>query len=177
MKNKLIKRNQLKKEHESSVLESFIVYQRALNNLVEIIETPDPPDAIITFNGSKTWIEITDAFFNKEIAESITSHAASNKIHKPVPKEKKFCVEPDEQFSDVLIKVIIEKYKKTSFGKVFKTYGAGILLVGIINPFADAKKLITSENSKILQEIKLQEQRFSEIYFYNVNDHAFCKFM
>lgn len=175
MEDKLIKRNQLKKAHESSVLQSFIDYQMPLNTIVKIIETPDPPDAIATINGNTTWIEITDAFFNKELAESITSYAASDKPHKPVPKEKKFCIDPDMQFSEVLTKVIVEKYDKNSLRMVYKYYGAGILLVGIINPFADVKDLIKSKKSNILQAIKLKEQRFKEIYFYDVHDHAFSK--
>ena len=76
-----------------------------------------------------------------------------------------------------MIKVIIEKYEKTSLGEVYKTYGAGILLVGIINPFADAKELINAEKPKILHAIKLKDKRFNEMYFYDVNDHAFCKLM
>ena len=92
MTNKLIKRNQLKKAHESSVLKSFIGYRKTLKTNIEIIEKPDPPDAIVTIDGNKKWIEITDAFFNKEVAESITSYVASDKLHKPVPKKKKFCI-------------------------------------------------------------------------------------
>jgi len=175
--DKLIKRNQLKKAHESSVLESFIGYHETINNIIEIIETPEPPDAIVTLNGNKTWIEITDAFFSRELAESITTHVADDKKHKPVPKEKRFCISPDEQFSSILRRVIVKKYDKGSIGNVYKQYGSGILLVGIINPFSDAKELITVEKQILFESIKSKEKIFDEIYLYDVHDHIFHKLL
>ena len=172
-----MKRSEIKDVHENSVLTSFINYYAIFGKDIRILEEPEPPDAIITINGNKTWIEITDAFFRPELAESITSHVADDKTHKPVPKEKRFCIEPDEQFSSVLEGVIIKKYDKVSIGKVYKQYGSGILLVGIINPFSDAKELIISEKEKIISAIKSKEQRFSEIYLYGVHDHIFYKIL
>mgnify|MGYP000022800556 CR=1 FL=1 len=129
----------------------------------------------VTKEGS--WIEITDAFFNKELAESITSYVADDKVHKSVPKEKQIFIEPDEQFSDVLESVIIKKYDKDSIGRVYKQYGSGILLAGIINPFSDSEELINTEKLKILEAIKSKEQRFNEIYLYDVHDHVFRKLL
>ena len=127
--------------------------------------------------GNRTWIEITDAFFNKDLAESITSYVADDKVHKSVQKEKQIFIEPDEQFSDVLESVIIKKYDKDSIGRVYKQYGSGILLVGIINPFSDSEELINTEKLKILEAIKSKEQRFNEIYLYDVHDHVFRKLL
>lgn len=172
-----MKRNEIKDVHEDSVLESFRKYSASLNKIIEVISKPEPPDAIITINGNTTWIEITDAFFSPELAESITSHVADDKTQKPIPKEKRFCIGPDEQFSSVLESVIVKKYDKGSIGNVYKQYGSGILLVGIINPFSDAKELIDTEKQRILEAIKSKEKRFNEIYLYDVHDHIFHKLL
>jgi hypothetical protein len=172
-----VKRNEIKDLHETSVIESFKKHSASLNNVVEVISKPEPPDAIVTINGNKTWIEITDAFFSKELAESITTNVADDKTHKPVQKEHLFCIEPNKQFSDILESVIVKKYDKVSIGNVYKEFGRGILLVGIINPFSDAKELVISEKDKIINAIKSKEQRFSAIYLYDVNDHIFCKLL
>ncbi len=170
-----MKRKDIKNCHEGSVLKSFMKHSAASNEIIEIICKPDPPDAIVTINGKTTWIEITDAYISKEYAESITTYVADDKTHKPIPKEKRFCIEPDEQFSDVLESVIVKKYDKNSIEMVCKRYGAGILLVGIINPFSDAQELAVAEKEKILNAINSKEQRFNTIYFYGPHDHIFYK--
>jgi hypothetical protein len=172
-----MKRSEIKSVHEDSVLDSFKKHSASLNNNVVVLSKPEPPDAIITINGNTTWIEITDAFFSRELAESITTHIADDKTHNPVPKEKRFSIEPDEHFSTVLENVIVKKYDKVSIGNVYKQYGSGILLVGIINPFSDASELISTEKQRILEAVKLKEKRFNEIYLYNVNDHIFHKLL
>jgi hypothetical protein len=172
-----MKRNEIKNAHEGSVLDSFKKHSASLNNNIVVISKPEPPDAIITINGKTTWIEITDAFFSRELAESITTHVADDKTHKPVSKEKRFCIEPDEQFSSILESVIVKKYDKSSIGSVYNQYGSGILLVGIINPFSDSKELINTEKQRILEAIKSKEKRFNEIYLYDVHDHLFQKLL
>jgi len=170
-------RNEIKEAHENSVIESFKKYCASLNRTIEVISKPEPPDAIITINGSMTWLEITDAFFSRELAESITTHVADDKSHKPVPEEKRFCIEPDEQFSSILESVIVNKYDKDSIGDVYKQYGSGILLVGIINPFSGARELVSTEKKKILEAVKSKEKRFNDIYLYDVHDHIFHKLL
>ena len=172
-----MKRHEIKVVHENAVLESFKKYSASLNKIIKIVSKPEPPDAIITINGNMTWIEITDAFFSRELAESVTTHIADDKKHKPVPKEKRFCISPDEQFSSILRQVIVKKYDKGSIGNVYKQYGSGILLVGIINPFSDAKELITVEKQIIFESIKSKEKIFDEIYLYDVHDHIFHKLL
>ena len=76
-------------------LNNITQLQMILNSMEQtfkVISKPEPPDAIIAINGSTTWIEITDAFFSRELAESITTHVADDKSHKPVPKEKRVCI-------------------------------------------------------------------------------------
>jgi len=172
---KNLKRSELKDAHEDSVLLSFQKYYATLSKSIEILAKPEPPDAIITINGVETWIEITDAFFSNELAESITSYASVDKKHKPVSKEDRFFIEPDQQFSDTLKSVILKKFQKQSIGRVYKQFGQGILLVGVITPFSSAEELVISEKKNLISAIKSEEQRFKHIYFYNVNDHVFSR--
>lgn len=172
-----MKRKEIKNAHEKSVLSSFKEFKEKNGDTLNIISQPDPPDAIIEINGKKSWIEISDAFLSPELAKSITSYASDDKTHIPVPKDKRLVIDPDRQFSSILRKVIINKYTKSSIGKVFSEYGGGILLVGIINPFAYAKDLVVTEKEQILEKINLEEKRFHEIYFYEVNNHEFVKFL
>lgn len=172
-----MKRNEVKNVHENSVIDSFKRHSNSLGSFIEITSKPEPPDAIITINGNPCWIEITDAFFSPELAESVTTHAADDKPHKPVPKEKRFCIDPDEKFSSILESVIIKKYDKDSIGNVYKQYGSGILLVGIINPFSGAKDLAKTEKKRIEDAVKSKEPRFCEIYLYDVRDHIFHRLL
>lgn len=168
-----MRRDKIKYFHEDAVLDSFQKHASLAGQKLVIIDQPEPPDAIVSINERITWIEITDAFFSPELAESITTHVSDDKPHKPVPKEKRICIDPDGQFSSILESVIVKKYNKDSIGNVYKQYGSGILLVGIINPFSSAKDLVTSEKKKIEEAIKAKEPRFSEVYLYDVHDHIF----
>lgn len=172
-----MKRNEIKDSHELSVIDSFKNHSASINNTVELISRPEPPDAIVKINEKETWIEITDAFFSKNLAESITTNIADDKVHKPVQQDHRFCINPDEHFSDILESVIVNKYDKVSLGNVYKEFGSGILLVGIINPFSSANELVESEKNKIINAIKSKEQRFNSIYLYDVYDHIFHKLL
>lgn len=172
-----MKRNEIKNAHENSVIDSFKKYSDSLGNIIEVIRKPEPPDAIITINGNPSWIEITDAFFSRELAESITTHIADDKEHKPVPNEKRFCIDPDGKFSSVLESVIVEKYDKQSIGKVYERLGGGILLVGVINPFSGAQDLVNTEKQKIEEVVRSKEPRFKEVYLYDIHDLIFHRLL
>ena len=160
-------RRDVKESHEKCVLEGFKTYCGLLNHRLEIIERPDPPDAIIDFNGKRMWIEITDAFISKELAESITSFASEDKKNIPIPKNKRFIVSPHERFSSILKETILKKYEKPSINDIFNRYGSGILLVGIVNPFTSANEVLDREKEKLLEEINSKEKIFHSIYFFD----------
>jgi len=162
-----LNRREIKEAHEQAVINGFKQYCEDKGSILELIDKPEPPDALVLIDGKKTWIEITDAFFNQEFAESITSYAADDKKHKPVPKEKRFTIEPSQSFNAILIECILKKYIKNSIGKVFEKNGSGILIVGINTPFSEAEDLASSEKESILKAIKPYEQRFHAIYFYD----------
>ncbi len=160
-------RREIKEGHEQAVINSFKQYCESKGNTFEVLSKPEPPDALVLIGGKEVWIEITDAFLNKEFAESVTSYVAEDKNHKPVSKEKRFTIEPDQTFRTILIECILKKYTKDSIGKIFKESGSGILIVGINTPFSDAKELAISEKDAVLDSIKHCEKRFNAIYFYD----------
>ncbi len=166
-------RREVKEVHEQAVIASFKQYCESKGNTFEVLTKPEPPDALVLINGRKTWIEITDAFLHKELAESVTSYVAEDKDHKSVPKEKRFIIEPEQTFTTILLKCILKKYTKDSIGKVFKENGSGILIVGINTPFSDAKDLAISEEEAILDAIEHCEKRFNAIYFYDPHTASF----
>ena len=170
-------RADVKEAHEKAVLNNFIGYCSNCGVTVKVISRPEPPDAIVTIDGIKTWIEITDAFYSPELAESITTYVADDKLHKPVPKEKRLSKNPDEKFSSILESVIVKKYDKDSIGNVYKKHGCGILLVGVMSPFSDVKDLINTEKQKILKAIKSKDGRFNEIYLYSPHSPLFHKLL
>ncbi len=168
-----MKRHEVKEIHENAVLKNFEEYCLSQGLTFNVSSQPDPPDAFVEVNGRKTWVEITDAFLNPELAESITSYVSNDKEHRPVPKEKRIIIDPEENFNQTLKNTILKKYTKNSIGKIYQNHGQGILLVGIFTPFSDAKEMAQTAKATIEEAIKPMQKRFKKIYFYNVNDSVF----
>ena len=162
-----MKRREIKNVHEQAVLNNFKHYLLNLGKILEVLNNPEPPDAIVKIDGKINWIEITDAFLNKEMAESITSFLAEDKPHKAVPTKirKVYC--PDMQFNEILPETIQKKYIKNSIKKVRDEFGRGILLVGAHTPFSSARDICETERSSILNMIATEDDRFKEIYLYD----------
>ena len=162
-----MKRREVKNTHEQAVLKNFEHYLLKLGKHFEVLNNPEPPDAIVKINGKINWIEITDAFLSKELAESITSYLAEDKSNKAVPAKSREVYEPDMQFSEILSVTIQKKYNKESIKKVRDKFGRGILLVGAHTPFSSARDICQIERSNILKLISMEDDRFKEIYLYN----------
>lgn len=152
--------------HESAVLKSFESYLLAAGKVLRIKSRPDPPDALATLDGIETWIEITDAFLDKQHAISTTSSAASDKKH--IPDSKRPILNPDQRFKSVLFSVIEKKMTKETMRSCCSQYGPGILLVGTFTPFSSAHK-IGVENGVEAKSIlsKYPSAVFNEIYLYD----------
>jgi hypothetical protein len=172
-----VKRNEVQAAHEAAVLKSFVEFQASLGKEMKVVDTPDPPDAIVTIDKVETWIELTNAFLDAQLAESVTTYAADDKEHRGLSNGWLSVSEPDKNFSEILKRVIVKKYTKASIGKIFQKRGAGILLVGIQNPFSNAYELISSEKKKILGAIGPKESRFKEIFLFSSHDHDFYKLL
>lgn len=159
-----MKRSEVKDVHENSILKKFKSLIELNGNIVEILSKPEPPDAIITINGQKTWIEITDAFITPEHARSLTSHVAEDKEW---IKSTRDLINVGD-FSEILKGVIKEKYNKASIQRVYREYGSGILIVGCFSPFHYPIQENLEELISTIKDIhSSNEQVFNEIYFYD----------
>jgi hypothetical protein len=106
----MVKRRDLKNVHEEAVLRHFKAHLENDGRHLNILDRPEPPEAIADLDGERTWIEITDAFLDKAHAIGLTSFAADDVDH--IPDDGRLVLDPDATFSSVLLAVIEAKYDK-----------------------------------------------------------------
>ena len=158
-------RRDIKDRHESSVLLYFKKYLQNINKQLEIHERPDPPDALVSIDRNKTWIEITDAFLNGEFARTLTSLSTED-IDDYAPAENPFIIIPDELFSDKVLEVISKKYQKKTMSAIYKKYGPGVLLVGLYSPYMEQDE-INDLREQVAEFRQRNDDRFEQIYLYD----------
>ena len=159
-----MKRSEVKDVHEKSVLEAFKNYSASNGKTVVILTKPEPPDAIITIDGVKTWIEITDAFISTDHARSITSSISDDKEW---IKSQPRLISVDG-FIETLKSVAQEKYDKKSIQAVCRNYGPGILIVGCFSPFHCPIRDDLKELAGVIKDIHASNEKiFNEIYLYD----------
>jgi hypothetical protein len=124
---------------------------------------PDPPDAIVKLDNQDTWVEITDAMFSSDIARSVTSYAADDKIHQPA--KGGLVIGPTEKCSKVIEEVIEKKLVKQTLKDHRDKHGQGILIVGLNGPFFDICTAYDDLSDEFKEKLKSQNM-FSNIYFY-----------
>lgn len=162
----MISRRDLKKVHEEAVLRHFASHLEKYDACLEVLERPDPPEAIVNLNGERTWIEITDAFLDIKHAIALTSGAADDVDH--IPDDGRLVIDPDAIFSRVLHSVIGAKYDKASMCSIAADFGPGILLVGVFSPFTNAEAVANGEASAVAELISSKSaQVFNAIYAYD----------
>ena len=159
-------RSEIKDQHEKSVLSSFACFTKNGGKSFDLIERPDPPDAIVKIDGADTWIEITDAFFSKEVAISITSYAAGGATHYPSKGGR--VLDPDSIIANNLLSAIKEKTDKNTMKGQAKASGPGILLVGLYGPFVDINEIANNLSNELINEVASQRV-FSTIYIYETD--------
>lgn len=161
----MVSRRNLKHIHEAAVLRQFKEYLASNGIQLNVLERPEPPEAIVELNGKRTWIEITDAFLDKRHAISLTSGASDDVENKP--DKRRLIVNPDETFSTVFRSVIEAKYDKNSMQSISANHGPGILLVGVFTPFTTASA-VAHEESEIIAKMAAKKtvQVFEKIYVY-----------
>lgn len=161
----MVSRRDLKSAHEDAVLRQFKAHLESSGSRLEIIERPEPPEAIVELDGNCTWIEITDAFLDKEHAIGLTSSAAVDVDH--VPDDGRLVLDPDATFSAALQRVINAKYDKATMQRISNAMGPGILLVGVFTPFTTAQAVAHEEAASVAKLVAQKPvQVFSTIYAY-----------
>lgn len=161
----MVSRRNLKSVHEDAVLRQFKEYLASNGVQLNVMGRPEPPEAIVELNGKRTWIEITDAFLDKDHAISLTSGVSDDIEH--MPDGGRLIIDPDEKFSAVLRSVIEAKYDKASMRSITASQGSGILLVGIFTPFTTAVA-VAHEEAEAIARLVLEKsvQVFEVIYVY-----------
>lgn len=161
----MVSRRDLKRVHEEAVLRQFKDHLERGGGRLEILERPEPPEAIVELNGIRTWIEITDAFLDRDHAIGLTSGASDDVDH--VPDDGRLVLAPDETFSGVLHSVIEVKYDKASMRSIAEGQGPGVLLVGIFTPFTTAEAVAHDEALAVAELASSKPvQVFDTIYAY-----------
>ena len=159
-----MKRREVKDAHEKSVIDSFTRYLAKAGRTLTVHSYPDPPDAMVQLDDQPTWIEVTDAFIGSDFARSLTSYAADDMVH--IPTERKAIIDPDARFAEVVRSVVEKKYTKASIGTIYRSDGAGVLLVGLYSPLLGSQEI--ADLVQCVSEMRKQRDgRFKEIYVYD----------
>ena len=132
----MITARQVKKRNELAVLKAAIhAHNQRVCRSYEIIERPDPPDAIIEDEMGTTWIEHTNAFFSREWAQDLQTF--------PGPEEKRVAMPSgpyggmDHQLALAVRAAIVAKAGNPKYQPVIEKDGPGILVVGLESPWLD----------------------------------------
>lgn len=171
----MVSRRNIKEAHENSVLASFGEYLKGKGQSLNVKAQPDPPDAFVEINGADTWIEITDAFYNQDVAISITSYGADDVIHRP--SQGGLVLNPDETTINSVVSVISEKLTKPTMISIADSNGKGILLVGLFGPFFDLDEVSVNLPDALRSDL-VKQRVFKSVYLYescNVNVHRYKK--
>ncbi|HDL9484052.1 TPA: hypothetical protein PX784_003701 [Vibrio cholerae] len=158
-----MKRRDVKDKHEESVLASFESYLAQNGVTLQVINRPDPPDAIVEINGVRSWVEITDAFTSDEVARSVTSAAAEDVPHWAC--DKTVVLNPDESFECIFRNVIAKKINNKQIQIVSSEYGKGILLVGVYSVFHDESDMQHLVN--VARQVLAENTIFDDVYLYS----------
>lgn len=141
------KRRALKAKHEQAVLDGFKKHLERCGHKVSVISQPDPPDAIIEVDGQRTWLEITDAWLDREFARRITTSASDD-----IPTFKGSSHRYGdfvERFEQEVLRVVQQKLNKKSLSTHAQINGPGTLLVGIFDAFSCASDLAVRKQKEI----------------------------
>ena len=168
---------EIQSAHEESVLDSFASFLRSQGQHLRVLERPDPPDAIVELDGTKGWIEITGAFQSSDLARSMTSHAADDRMHQPY--QSRLICEPDQEACERVTDVILKKYDKSTMKGLLSSHGQGILLVGAYTPLTSPEEIVEQAGNSIRAEIKGLNPIFRSIYLYRNAEtgHAFTELL
>jgi len=136
----------------------------------EVVEEPDPPEAIIQFNNRKRWVEVTTAYLSKEQAKDLSAYAI--KGEKSQSKKQGPVVNANEQFAQQFVDVVAKKLKKSSYEPFFKQFGKGYLVVSIQHPMFDQEALAAIERVWDLAHVQ-DKGFFKSIYIVDRVNHRY----
>ncbi len=132
-------RQALQEKREEEVIVAFVNWLNTWDSRRwEIVERPNPPDAILRSGTTFTWIEHTNIFRNDEEARDQMSHRTPGEQPYTHPGQSIYLRDTfGEAFSDRLHC----KLTLLSYEPVHRKFGRGILLLDERDPLFDARTL------------------------------------
>lgn len=118
----------------------------------EVVDEPNPPEAIIRSGRTTRWVEVTDAFWSDAFAQDEYTYATPGENHKPIGN--RLFLEPDAQFATRFVEVVQKKLEKSSYLPSKQTYGTGYLLVPIMYPLFTSNSLYYMKEAWSRTQIK-----------------------
>jgi hypothetical protein len=156
-------RKSIKRGHEDYVIAQFVAWynQRHRGNF-DIVEKPDPPDAIIRSGRRTRWIEHCDIYRNKE--EAREEYSAIVPGEKYMPHSEHPLLNPDDRTAQSLWAAIQMKISKSSYEVFRNLYGKGILVTNERDPLFDNSTVTAIRRRLRCDPICLNTSHFKSVY-------------
>ena len=134
------RRRSIQQQHEQALVRDFLSWLNTRRRWpFTVIAEPNPPEAIIKSARATTWVEVADAYWNREWARHVLSKVTPGETHKPIrPGPHK---NMDRQFARSFVDVLSRKLAKRSYVPFRDCYGPGYLVVCEQHPFFDASTI------------------------------------
>jgi len=127
----MMTRREIQEKSEKSSIESALRILYPLSSLFgndpEIIDKPNPPDAIVQQGNKIFWVEHTNAYRNEDEARELWTHVVHGE--KPHQRKEEIIFEPDKQMSLSILNAMVKKMTSDSYAWCFEKYGQGILII------------------------------------------------
>ena len=121
-------REVIKQSHEDAVIEQFLEWYNSKNQTqFEVIQKPEPPDAIAQYGDKTIWIEHADIYRSTEEAREERSAVTPGET--PYNRQEHPIYEPGKRTAFAFVSTLRKKIRKDSYEKWFNIYGPGILIL------------------------------------------------
>jgi len=152
---------EVKRLHELAVATDYANYITTETDIYSVVETPDPPDAILkSTDGKFVWIEITDVFRSEKEARDAYSFATGGDYQRP----QEVIIEPDKMISYSTVEGVERKLDKISYRGALDKHGKGVLVLWIYDPLFTNSTL--ERVKKEFDTQSLTSDYFKEVYIY-----------
>ena len=129
-------REKIKQAHEDAVIDHFLKWYNAKHGTkFEVIEKPEPPDAVSQHENNFIWIEHADIYRSSEEAREERSAVTPGET--PYERQEHPIDEPDKRTSFAFVSTLNKKLSKNSYSKWYKKYGPGFLILTERDPLFD----------------------------------------
>lgn len=133
-------RDVIKNGHEKFIVKQFLYwFNLRTGKNYEVVGKPEPPDALIKYQGEHKWVEHADIYRSSEEArEEYSSVTPSEEVyfHTEHP-----IIAPDARIALRVYKILNHKLSKSSYAEAHGKYGPGILILTERDPLFDESTL------------------------------------